>query len=91
MVFAILGVVFGTAALVSSMFTRSACDCDPPIVASVFIAVAAAGTLAWFASAFSGSARLPSVARALGLVGLAGASAAGLARAIGDAVAILRG
>lgn len=90
-VFALLGVVFGTAALVTSIFTGSACDCDPPIVASVFIAVAAVGTLAWFASAFSGSARLPSIARALGLVGLAGATAAGLVRAIGDAAAILRG
>lgn len=90
-VFAILGVVLGTSALVSSMFTRSACDCDPPIAASIFIAVAAAGTLAWFASAFSRSARLPSVARILGFVGLAGATAAGLVRAIGDATAILGG
>jgi len=90
-VFALLGVVFGMAALVTSIFTGSACDCDPPIVASVFIAIATVGTLAWFASAFSGSARLPSIARALGLVGLAGATAAGLVRAIGDAATILRG
>ncbi|HZD16891.1 MAG TPA: hypothetical protein VE669_01995 [Actinomycetota bacterium] len=88
---AILGVVLGTAALATSMFTRGTCDCDPPIVASIFIAVAAAGTLAWLASAFSGSARLPPIARVLGFVGLAGATAAGLVRAIGDAVLILRG
>ena len=90
-VFALLGVVFGAAALVTSIFTGSACDCDPPIVVSIFVAVAAAGTLAWFASAFSGSARLPSIARALGLVGLAGATAAGLLRAAADAATILRG
>ncbi len=90
-VFAILGLVLGTAALATSIFTGSACDCDPPIVASIFIAVAAAGTLAWVASAFSGSDRLPSIARLLGSVGLAGAAAAGLVRAIGDAVLVLRG
>jgi hypothetical protein len=88
---AILGVLLGTAAVVASMFTRSTCDCDPPIVASIFIGVAAAGTLVWFASAFSGSDRLPSIARVLGLIGLAGATAAGLVRAIGDATLVLRG
>jgi|GEM_PF-1125198 hypothetical protein len=89
--FAILGLVLGTAALASSMFTRATCDCDPPIVASVFIAIAAAGTLAWSASAFSRSARLPSIARILGFIGLTGATAAGLVRAIGDAAETLRG
>jgi hypothetical protein len=88
---AVLGVVLGIAALATSTLTGSACDCDPPVVASIFIAVAAAGTLAWFTSAFSGSTRLPSIARVLGFVGLAGATAAGLVRAIEDAVLVLRG
>jgi hypothetical protein len=87
--FAVLGLVLGSVALAFSMFTRSACDCDPPIVASIFVAVAGAGTLAWSASAFSRSARLPALAQALGFVGLAGATVAGLVRAIGDAVAVL--
>jgi ABC-type transport system involved in cytochrome c biogenesis permease subunit len=90
-VFAPLGILLGTAFLAQAMFTRNLCDCDPPTVASLFLAVTAAGTLGWIASAFSTSAGLRAVSRFLGLVGLVGASAAGLVRAIGDAAEILRG
>jgi hypothetical protein len=88
---AILGVVFGIALLGQAMFTRNACDCDPPIVASVFLLMAAVGTLGWIATAFSSSARLRSIARVLGVVGVSGASVAGLLRAIGDAAEVIRG
>jgi hypothetical protein len=88
---AALGIVLGTSLLGMSMFTRSACDCDPPLVASTFLAIAACGTALWIVSAFSDSTRLPLVARALGLVGLAGAAAAGFVRAFNDAVEVLQG
>jgi len=89
-VIAVLGVALGALLLVQAMFTPSTCDCDPPLVASIFVVVTAAGTLGWTASAFSPSALLPRISRLLGLVGLVGAPTAGLVRAIGDAAEILR-
>lgn len=88
---AIPGVAFGIPLLGQTMFTRNACDCDPPIVASVFMLMAAVGTLGWIATAFSSSARLRSIARFLGIVGVTGAAVAGLLRAIGDAAEVIRG
>jgi hypothetical protein len=89
--FAALGLLLGAVMVLQAMFTRSFCDCDPPILASIALLVTGAGTVAWALSAFSSSDRLPTVARTLGTVGLLGATAAGLARAIGDAAAVLRG
>lgn len=86
-----LGAVLGTMLLIQAMFTRSTCDCEPPIVVAGFVVVAAAGTLAWFVTAFPSSAPLPTVARSLGLIGLVGAVSSGLLRAIGDATEVLLG
>jgi hypothetical protein len=90
-VIAVIGVALGSGLLPQGLFTRSFCDCDPPIVAGVLLVVAAAGTICWIVSAFSSSARLPSIARVLGLVGVAGATTAGLMRAIGDVAAVISG
>ena len=40
-----LGVAFGLLLVPTFFFSRSACDCDPPIVASSFVVVTAVGTL----------------------------------------------
>jgi len=66
------------------------CDCDAPIIASLFVVVTAVGTLALWAAEIGGrSDRSLTIARILGLSGLAGTSVFGLWRAGSDAVAIL--
>ena len=72
-----------------SLFSEQACNCDPPLIASVSVVVAAGGTAMWWWNGLRG--RRNSVAdRVLGLGGLGGATIFGLIRAISDAVAVIR-
>jgi hypothetical protein len=84
-----LGVLMGSALLLQALFTTNFCDCDPPVTAAVGTVAAAAGTALWMAS---GIRDVPiwvsSVARILGLGGLAVATA-GLVRALADAASVV--
>jgi hypothetical protein len=85
-----LGVALAALAMPQLLFSSGPCDCDPPIIASWFVVIAAAGTLVLWASEIrAGSVRSLAVARALGWSGLVGACLFGLWRAGSDAVAIL--
>lgn len=80
-----------TLAVVPALFTRSVCDCDPPLAASWSIIVMGVGTVLWWTSALvtrSGT-RTRIAAGALGYIGLAGVLGFGLIRAVSDAVEII--
>lgn len=84
------GLIFGGALTTFLLFNRDACDCDPPIIASAFVVVAAAGTLLWWVAGIrSRTDRVSSVARVLGFAGLTGASLFGLIRAVSDAAEVI--
>ena len=84
-----LGVMIALLGMPPLLFSPS-CDCDAPIIASLFVVVTAVGTLALWAAEIGGrSDRSLSIARILGLSGLAGTLVFGLWRAGSDAAAIL--
>ena len=78
-------------ALFPVLFTREACDCDPPLAASWSIVVMGVGTVLWWTSALiAGTAkRIRAAAGVLGYAGLAGIVVFGLIRAVSDAVEII--
>ena len=87
--FAILAVVGSLMAVplaITIMFGNS-CDCDPPIIAAWFAVLTGVGTVLWWASARRDRLRLP--ATIVGYIGLIGATALGLVRAISDAAEII--
>lgn len=72
------------------LFSTSQCECDPPVLASASVVVAAVGTLLWWVAGISPRfARSAGVARVLGFGGLTGATIFGLIRAVTDAAEIL--
>ena len=84
-----LGVVIALLGMPALLFSPS-CECEAPIIASLFVVVTAAGTLTLWATAIGGrSDRSLSTARILGLSGLTGTLVFGLWRAGSDAIAIL--
>lgn len=84
-----LGVMIALLGMPPLLFSPS-CDCDAPIIASLFVVVTAVGTVALWAAEIGGrSDRSLTIARILGLSGLAGTLVFGLWRAGSDAVAIL--
>lgn len=70
------------------LFSRQACDCDPPMVSSALVVITAVGTLVWWWNAIKPNGRSAS-AMLLGFLGLAGATAFGLTRALADAIKII--
>lgn len=85
---ALAGVGAGGLATPFLLFNREACDCDPPIVASTFVVIAAVGTaISWWNTVHR--SRLWTVTVVFGLTGVTGAAVFGLIRAISDAVEIL--
>ncbi len=87
----LFGLIFGGILVARLLFfPQDFCDCDPPLVASAFVAVAAVGTLLWWAIGIrSRSDRVSSTARILGFGGLAGAFLFGLIRAVSDAIEVI--
>ncbi|MDH5371440.1 MAG: hypothetical protein OEX97_00685 [Acidimicrobiia bacterium] len=85
---AVVGAGAGALTTPFLLFNRSACDCDPPIVASGFVIVAAVGTLMWWWNTVHPN-RLRIVAVALGMSGVTGAIVFGLLRALTDAIEII--
>ena len=84
-----VGVAITLLGMPSLLFSPS-CDCDAPIFASLFVVITAVGTLMLWAAEIGGrSDRSLSIARTLGLSGVAGTLVFGLWRAGSDAVAIL--
>ena len=89
-VLTLFGLIAGGALTTFLLFSRDACDCDPPIIASAFVVVAAVGTLLWWAIGIrSRIDRASTTAQILGFVGLAGATVFGLIRAISDAAEVI--
>ena len=89
---ALFGLLIATGPVFSGMLMNSSnfCDCDQPILVSVFVSVTTVGTLLWWASGLSSRAsRLEIAGRILGFIGLAGATSFGLIRAISDAVDVI--
>jgi hypothetical protein len=87
---ALLGVLLVLPLLPSMLFTGEGCDCDPPLLATGFVVVAAVGTvLLWASSIWSAAAGARPVARVLGFAGLAGALGFGLLRALSDAADVI--
>jgi len=89
---ALLGLLVATGPVFSGMLmnSRSFCDCDQPILVSVFVSVTTIGTLLWWMSGLSSRVnRLETAGRILGFTGLAGATFFGLIRAISDAVEVI--
>jgi hypothetical protein len=78
-------------ALLPVLFTREACNCDPPLAASWSIVAMGMGTVLWWTSALiTGAAtRIRTAAGVLGYAGLAGVVVFGLIRAVSDAVEII--
>jgi hypothetical protein len=86
---ALLGLGMAALFVPFALFSDQACNCEPPVLASTSVVVAAVGTIAWWWNGLR--ATTPSTpARVLGLGGLAGALVFGLVRAISDAVEIMR-
>ncbi len=86
----LLGLVIGVPLTAMLLFTRAGCDCAPPVLASAFVAVAAAGTVAWWAGGLKPELRR--VARAapvMGYAGVAGAAVFGLMRAVSDILDVI--
>lgn len=74
----------------SALFGSNVCGCEPPVVAGLFVVLGVIGTLFFWVSGMSARfAKMESAARILGFLGLAGATAFGLARAISDAVTVI--
>ena len=71
------------------LFSRQACDCDPPFVSSAFVVVAAVGTLLWWWHTVKPD-RSSIGAKVLGFGGLAGATVFGMIRALSDTIEIIR-
>jgi len=87
---AVFGLLIAVGVVPGLLFSTGQCDCEPPLLASASVVVAATGTLLWWAAGISPRlARAAGAARILGFVGLAGATIFGLIRAIGDAAEIL--
>ena len=89
---ALFGLVIASSVVVPGLLfdNGSFCDCEHPILVSVFVVVAMAGTVLWWASGFSSRAsRLETAGRILGFIGLAGATSFGLIRAISDALEVI--
>ena len=86
---ALAGLVLAVLFVPFALFSERACDCEPPIGASVSVVATAAGTVLWWWSGLR-DRRFSPLARGLGLGGLAGALVFGLIRAISDAVQIMR-
>jgi hypothetical protein len=85
-----LGVAVMSLTIPALLFARANCDCDPPIIASSFVVMAAVGTLvSWASDIGARSDRSFAIARILGMSGLAGACLFGLWRAGSDAISIL--
>lgn len=85
-----LGIVLAGLLVPVALFTENFCGCEPPLVASSFVVVAATGTaVSWVADMRAGRGSLHRVARTLGYGGLAGAVVFGLARAVTDAADIV--
>jgi hypothetical protein len=85
---AVLGLVLAALFIPFSLFTEQACSCDPPLMASSSVVVAAAGTLVRWWSGLRGQRYSP-IARLLGWGGLSGALVFGLIRAVSDVVEIV--
>lgn len=86
----LFGFLIAVGVIPGLLFSTGQCDCEPPVLASASVVLAATGTLLWWAAGISPRlARAARVARILGFVGLAGATTFGLMRAIGDAAEIL--
>jgi hypothetical protein len=86
----LVGAAVVLAVLVVVQFTRLGCECDPPIIASTFVAIAAAGTVLWWVVGIrSRTGRASSIAQTLGFGGVAGALLFGLIRAVSDAVEVI--
>lgn len=84
-----LGVVLALLAVPGLLFSPN-CECDAPILASVFVVVTAVATLTlWATTIGDDSQRKLSIARVLGVTGLAGTLVFGLWRAVSDAISIL--
>ncbi len=89
-VLTVFGLVAGGFVMPVFLFNRDVCDCDPPILASSFVVVAAVGTLLWWTTGiWSRLDRARTAALILGFVGLAGATLFGLIRALSDAVEVI--
>ena len=84
------GLLVGVA-IVPALFTQAACDCDPPLAASLSLAGMGLGTILWWTSALvpSGATRLRSAAGVIGYAGLIGVLVFGLSRAVSDAIEII--
>jgi hypothetical protein len=85
---ALTGVGLGGMLAPFFLFSREACDCDPPIVSSSLVVIAAVGTLVWWWHAIKPNGSSTS-SMLLGFLGLAGATLFGLTRALSDAIKIL--
>ena len=86
---AVMGAGLGGLTTPFILFSRQACDCDPPIVSSTFVIMAAIGTLMWWWHTLKPN-RTSNLAKVLGVVGLTGAIVFGLIRALSDAIDIIR-
>ena len=85
---AVLGAGVGGRTASFLLFSRQACDCDPPVLASAFVVVAALGTLlSWWHTLRPN--RFLTAATTLGFAGLAGALVFGLIRALTDAINVI--
>jgi hypothetical protein len=89
-VFSTIGLVFVGAAFVA-LFTSEGCDCERPIGVAWSMAIAAAGTITWWAyRLIANSPRwLLTTAAVIGYSGTAGVLVFGLVRALSDASAII--
>lgn len=85
---AIVGAAAGGLTAPFLLFSRQACDCDPPVVASVFVVVAGLGTLLYWWHSVRPS-RFLTAATTLGFTGVAGATVFGLIRALTDAISVI--
>ncbi len=86
----VVGLVVGGFLMPFVLFNRDTCGCDPPILASSFVVIAAVGTLLWWTTGiWSRLDRVKTAALILGFVGLAGATLFGLLRALSDAVEVI--
>jgi hypothetical protein len=84
------GLVVGVPLTAMLLFTREGCDCTPPVLASAFVAVAAAGTVASWASGIKPDRqRIARAAPMMGYTGLAGAALFGLMRGISDVLDVI--
>ncbi|MDF1597813.1 MAG: hypothetical protein P1T08_17170 [Acidimicrobiia bacterium] len=70
------------------LFSRQACDCDPPVIASAFVVVTAVGTVLYWWQAIRPN-RLSTAVTTLGFAGVIGATIFGLIRAVSDAIEVI--